>query len=193
MRRPADYLPVFEEGLRETVQLQDPSYSKQVSLNQLHIGVQGSFGAHHVSPRGLSAPGRCSNRTAPRGSRSGSRHASPRATVNCPGSPHHVTPCSPSLTPARHTVGHAGATLLNSLVCVEGIVTKCSLVRPKVLKSAHYCEATGRFSTKVMPPETPMVVCRREGRGEVGGEAAARARCAHAAASSANARRSTAT
>ena len=33
-------------------------------------------------------------------------------------------------------------------MCVEGIVTKCSLVRPKVMKSAHYCEATGRFSTK---------------------------------------------
>eukprot|EP00966_Prymnesium_polylepis_P175892 4071244-Prymnesium_polylepis.1 len=55
MRRPADYLPLFEEGLRETVQLQDPSYSKHVPLAQLHIGVQGSFGAHHVSPRGLSA------------------------------------------------------------------------------------------------------------------------------------------
>ncbi|KAM5157727.1 maternal DNA replication licensing factor mcm3 isoform 1-T1 [Mantella aurantiaca] len=31
---------------------------------------------------------------------------------------------------------------LGSLVCVEGIVTKCSLVRPKVMRSVHYCPAT---------------------------------------------------
>ncbi|XP_063309098.1 maternal DNA replication licensing factor mcm3 [Pelobates fuscus] len=31
---------------------------------------------------------------------------------------------------------------LGSLVCVEGIVTKCSMVRPKVMRSVHYCPAT---------------------------------------------------
>ncbi|XP_015590170.1 DNA replication licensing factor Mcm3 [Cephus cinctus] len=31
---------------------------------------------------------------------------------------------------------------LGSLVCVEGIVTRCSLVRPKVVRSVHYCSAT---------------------------------------------------
>jgi len=31
---------------------------------------------------------------------------------------------------------------LGNLVCLEGIVTKCSLVRPKVVKSVHYCPAT---------------------------------------------------
>ncbi|CAG2067339.1 unnamed protein product, partial [Timema podura] len=31
---------------------------------------------------------------------------------------------------------------LGNLVCVEGIVTKCSLVRPKVVHSVHYCPAT---------------------------------------------------
>ncbi|KAK3878636.1 hypothetical protein Pcinc_016737 [Petrolisthes cinctipes] len=45
----------------------------------------------------------------------GSKHVSPR-TLN-----------------ARH---------LGNLVCVEGIVTKCSLVRPKVVRSVHYCPAT---------------------------------------------------
>lgn len=31
---------------------------------------------------------------------------------------------------------------LGSLVCVEGIVTKVSLIRPKVVRSVHYCPAT---------------------------------------------------
>ncbi|KAK0545831.1 MCM DNA helicase complex subunit [Tilletia horrida] len=34
---------------------------------------------------------------------------------------------------------------LGKMMSLEGIVTKCSLVRPKVLKSVHYCEATKRF------------------------------------------------
>lgn len=31
---------------------------------------------------------------------------------------------------------------LGNIVCVEGIVTKCSLIRPKVVRSVHYCPAT---------------------------------------------------
>lgn len=31
---------------------------------------------------------------------------------------------------------------LGNMVCVEGIVTKCSLIRPKVVRSVHYCPAT---------------------------------------------------
>eukprot|EP00898_Chlorokybus_atmophyticus_P003404 jgi/Chlat1/4064/Chrsp26S04106 len=37
---------------------------------------------------------------------------------------------------------------LSSMVCVEGIVTKCTLVRPKVVKSVHYCEETGQFISR---------------------------------------------
>merc|ERR1719419_1115709 len=33
---------------------------------------------------------------------------------------------------------------LGNLVCLEGIITKCSLVRPKVVKSVHYCPATNK-------------------------------------------------
>jgi DNA replication licensing factor MCM3 len=33
---------------------------------------------------------------------------------------------------------------LNRLVCIEGIVTKCSLVKPKVSRSVHYCPATSK-------------------------------------------------
>ncbi|CAG5124843.1 unnamed protein product [Candidula unifasciata] len=31
---------------------------------------------------------------------------------------------------------------LGNMVCVEGIVTKCSLIRPKIVRSVHYCPAT---------------------------------------------------
>jgi DNA replication licensing factor MCM3 len=35
-----------------------------------------------------------------------------------------------------------------SLVAVEGIVTKCSLVQPKVVRSVHWCEATKTYSQR---------------------------------------------
>ncbi|OMO49935.1 Mini-chromosome maintenance, DNA-dependent ATPase [Corchorus olitorius] len=37
---------------------------------------------------------------------------------------------------------------IGSMVCVEGIVTKCSLVRPKVVKSVHFCPATENFTVR---------------------------------------------
>ena len=37
---------------------------------------------------------------------------------------------------------------LSSLVCLEGIATKCSVVRPKVVRSVHYCPATRAFDTR---------------------------------------------
>lgn len=40
------------------------------------------------------------------------------------------------------------AELISALVNLEGIVTKCSLVRPKLVTSVHYCEATGQFTHK---------------------------------------------
>lgn len=62
-----------------------------------------------------------------------------------------------------------GSNHLNHMVSLEGIVTKCSLVRPKVVKSIHYNEnkdqwhfreywdqtmtANGATSTSVYPQE----------------------------------------
>ncbi|KAK5583797.1 hypothetical protein RB653_005397 [Dictyostelium firmibasis] len=46
------------------------------------------------------------------------------------------------------------ASLITKLVCVEGIVTKCSLVRPKVLKSVHYCEKTKRTTSRTYEDAT---------------------------------------
>ncbi|OMO66573.1 Mini-chromosome maintenance, DNA-dependent ATPase [Corchorus capsularis] len=37
---------------------------------------------------------------------------------------------------------------IGSMVCVEGIVTKCSLVRPKVVKSVHFCPTTENFTVR---------------------------------------------
>ena len=38
--------------------------------------------------------------------------------------------------------------LLGQLVAVEGIVTRSSLVRPRVLEVVSFCEASGKFSRK---------------------------------------------
>ncbi|VAH20308.1 unnamed protein product [Triticum turgidum subsp. durum] len=40
------------------------------------------------------------------------------------------------------------SSFIGTMVCVEGIVTKCSLVRPKVVKSVHYCPATMAFMSR---------------------------------------------
>uniref|UniRef100_A0A6I8PPR7 DNA replication licensing factor MCM3 n=1 Tax=Ornithorhynchus anatinus TaxID=9258 RepID=A0A6I8PPR7_ORNAN len=79
-------LVAFQRALRDLVASVDATYAKQ--YEEFYVGLEGSFGAKHVSPRTL-------------------------------------TSC-----------------LLSCIVCVEGIVTKCSLVRPKVVRSVHYCPAT---------------------------------------------------
>ena len=44
--------------------------------------------------------------------------------------------CNPRTLNSRH---------LNHMVSLEGIVTKCSLVRPKIMKSVHYNETKSMF------------------------------------------------
>ncbi|PSS05300.1 MCM2/3/5 family-domain-containing protein [Coniella lustricola] len=44
--------------------------------------------------------------------------------------------CNPRTLSAQH---------LNHMVSVEGIVTRCSLIRPKIVKSVHYNEAENKF------------------------------------------------
>ncbi|KAL1896451.1 MCM DNA helicase complex subunit [Ceratocystis pirilliformis] len=44
--------------------------------------------------------------------------------------------CNPRTLSSRH---------LNRMISMEGIVTKCSLIRPKVIKSVHYNEAKNNF------------------------------------------------
>ncbi|EHB06890.1 DNA replication licensing factor MCM3 [Heterocephalus glaber] len=79
-------LVAFQRALKDFVASIDATYAKQ--YEEFYIGLEGSFGSKHVSPRTL-------------------------------------TSC-----------------FLSCVVCMEGIVTKCSLVRPKVVRSVHYCPAT---------------------------------------------------
>jgi DNA replication licensing factor MCM3 len=37
---------------------------------------------------------------------------------------------------------------LGKMICIEGIVTKCSMIRPKVARSVHYCEKTQQFTAR---------------------------------------------
>ncbi|KAL7747634.1 MCM DNA helicase complex subunit [Sorochytrium milnesiophthora] len=49
------------------------------------------------------------------------------------------------------------ASHLGQMVCVEGIVTRCSLVRPKVVKSVHYCERTHLFHSREYRDSTSLL------------------------------------
>ncbi|XP_055043140.1 DNA replication licensing factor MCM3 [Misgurnus anguillicaudatus] len=79
-------LLAFQRALKDLVASIDATYAKQ--HEEFFIGLEGSFGNKHVTPRTLTSR------------------------------------------------------LLGSMVCLEGIITKCSLVRPKVVRSVHYCPAT---------------------------------------------------
>jgi len=40
------------------------------------------------------------------------------------------------------------ARLLGAMVCVEGVITRCSVARPKVVRSVHWCAATKLYTTR---------------------------------------------
>lgn len=46
------------------------------------------------------------------------------------------------------------ASHIGKLVCIEGIVTRASLVRPKIVRSVHYAEKTGVFHTREYRDQT---------------------------------------
>jgi DNA replication licensing factor MCM3 len=79
-------MTAFQRALKEFVGSISPDHAK--SRTDFLIGLEGSFGAQHLTPRTL-------------------------------------------------TSSH-----LNRLVCLEGIVTKCTSVNPKIVQSVHYCPAT---------------------------------------------------
>eukprot|EP01083_Nonionella_stella_P015981 44681_1 len=56
------------------------------------------------------------------------------------------------LTPQRLMAQSIG-----TMVCCEGIVTKVSLVRPKVKETVHFCEATQQFTTQTYRDGTALI------------------------------------
>jgi len=55
--------------------------------------------------------------------------------------------------------------LLNELVQVQGIVTRMSIVKPKIQTSVHYCEATKKVTSSTTP--TPTTSERKKRRAEL--------------------------
>ncbi|KAG7390813.1 MCM DNA helicase complex subunit [Phytophthora pseudosyringae] len=98
LRNPAEYVPPFEDAVKDVVFNMDSMYgSKEAEASkdmQFHVGFEGDFGHHNVNPRGLLA------------------------------------------------------SYLTQMVCVHGIVTKCSAVRPKVVRSVHYCKETNAILSR---------------------------------------------
>lgn len=95
MNRPIDHLPVLERTMHDLIMgiRQDLALDKR-KLSEYRVGLDGAFGARHVSPRGLNA------------------------------------------------------TLVGGVVSVEGIVTRASVVRPRLVLSVHYCPITKKFHEK---------------------------------------------
>ncbi|KAJ1965971.1 MCM DNA helicase complex subunit [Dipsacomyces acuminosporus] len=102
---PAEYIPAFEAAATELglALASNSSVAVDQATFQIAVGFRGSFGSHHLTPRGLRA------------------------------------------------------SFLGQLVCIEGIVTRCSLVRPKVVRSVHYSEATKTFFAKNYHDQTSSV------------------------------------
>ncbi|KAJ3050232.1 MCM DNA helicase complex subunit [Rhizophlyctis rosea] len=105
LRVPMEYLPPFEKALKDIIlSIHDPAKDGNVQDKAYYIGLEGSFGEGHVSPRNVS-----------------SKH-------------------------------------LGKMIALEGIITRCSLVRPKVHKSVHYCEKTEMFHAREYNDGTSLAV-----------------------------------
>jgi DNA replication licensing factor MCM3 len=112
LKSPTEYLPAVEDALLTIIKTVYDPEKHAIEDKGYKIGLSGSFGDHHVSPRTLRA---------------------------------------------MH---------ISNMVSVEGIVTRTSLVRPKMLKSVHYCAETQLFhqreyrdaSTSIsnLPPTTSL-------------------------------------
>ena len=101
--KPQESHVAFQAALAESAQGLNPNLAKEGQTVNFYVGYEGSFGANHVSPRGLTSNYIC------------------------------------------------------QLVCVEGIATKIGLVKPKMVRSVHFCPATSKAQTKDYRDESSLV------------------------------------
>ncbi len=61
----------------------------------------------------------------------------------------------------NHSVSPRGllSSLLNKLIVVEGIVTKCSSVKPKLVRSVHLCPETGEYMSREFRDANYFFIC----------------------------------
>uniref|UniRef100_UPI000D30C1D5 zygotic DNA replication licensing factor mcm3-like n=1 Tax=Maylandia zebra TaxID=106582 RepID=UPI000D30C1D5 len=103
MNNAFEELLAFQRALKDLVASVDGTYAKQ--YEEFFIGLEGSFGSKHVSPRTLTSR------------------------------------------------------LLGSMVCVEGIITKCEYIVPSSSQSSasvHYCPATKKTMERKYTDLTPL-------------------------------------
>ncbi|KAF4705837.1 MCM DNA helicase complex subunit [Perkinsus olseni] len=55
IKNPALYMPAFDEGLVEAILHEDATFGKNKSGVFPRVGIDGVFGANHLTPRGLSS------------------------------------------------------------------------------------------------------------------------------------------
>ncbi|KAK2462004.1 hypothetical protein APHAL10511_006467 [Amanita phalloides] len=95
LKQPIEYLSALEDAVNRLVNAAQGNFEKRdTDIKAYRVGLSGSFGYHHVSPRTLQA---------------------------------------------LH---------LNKMISLEGIITRCSLVRPKMVRSVHYCPETRLFHSR---------------------------------------------
>ena len=95
LKQPIEHLSAFEDGLNRLINAAQGNFEQRdIDIKTYRVGLSGSFGDHHVSPRTLQA------------------------------------------------------VHLNKMISLEGIITRCSLVRPKMVRSVHYCPETRLFHSR---------------------------------------------
>ncbi|KZP32292.1 ATP dependent DNA helicase [Athelia psychrophila] len=94
LKNPVETLPALEQALQFSIKAVVDEQKYVVMGGHYRVGLSGSFGENHLSPRTLRA---------------------------------------------EH---------LGRMISIEGIITRCSLVRPKMVKSVHYCPETKQFITR---------------------------------------------
>ncbi|KIY47064.1 MCM-domain-containing protein [Fistulina hepatica ATCC 64428] len=112
LKSPIEFIPAFDDALLNVVMRVRDVEKHDIESKAYKIGLSGSFGDHHVSPRTLNS------------------------------------------------------SYLSKMISLEGIITRCSLVRPKMLRSVHYCPETNLFHARVyrdatmnssLPPTTALL------------------------------------